>query len=320
MTSEPPGLSQAAWAAATTLMVDHATADVLLAFRAAGVRALLLKGPSVARWLYRDGEPRPYLDTDLLVHPADATEAGRALTRMGYAPQLDERRMPDWWRPHASVWVNADQGTSVDLHHRLQGVRVDAERAWAMLSRDTVTLEVAGASAVVLALPARMLYVALSAANDGPSSMALIDLDRALEQVSGDLWTKAAALAVELRATDGLFAGLTRRRAGVALASRLGLTGEGSVEMGLRSAGAPREALTVEQIARTRGMRNRMAIIADKVFPPPTYMRYWSRLTRRKRLGLVLAYGYRVAWVAKKAFPALMAWWRVRRALTPPRP
>lgn len=319
MTSEPPGPSQAAWAAATTLMVDHATADVLLAFRAAGVEALLLKGPSIARWLYRDGAPRPYLDTDLLVPPADAMEAGRVLTRMGYVPQLDERRMPDWWRPHASVWVNPDQGTTIDIHYTLQGLRVDAEHAWAALSRDTETLDVAGASAVVLSGPARVLYVALTATNDGPSGMAMTDLERALDQVPEATWRRAAALASELGAMDALFGGLTQRREGAALAARLGVEGERSVEMRLRSIGGPREALTVDEIARTRGPRQRVRITRDKLFPSPTYMRYWSWLARRGLVGLSLAYGYRLLWIAKKTIPALVAWRQAHRDRTPPR-
>jgi len=318
MAHEPPGLSSGAWAAATTLLVDHSTATVLAAFRADGVQALLLKGPTIARWLYRDGEPRPYLDSDLLVRPADATRARRVLAGIDYSPQLDERRMPDWWRPHASTWIRGDRGATVDLHHRLQGVGVDAGHAWALLSEETETLDVAGTRAVALSVPARTLYVALTAANDGPSGMAMSDLERALEHVSEDTWRTAAALAVELGATDGLFAGLAQRSDGIALAARLGIRGRRSVEMGLRSVGAPREALTVDQLARANSPRERMGIVADKLFPPPTYLRYWSPLAGRGRLGLGLAYGYRLVWVAKKTVPALTAWRRARRTMTPP--
>jgi hypothetical protein len=296
-------------------MVDHATADVLLAFRAAGVQALLLKGPSIARWLYRDGEPRPYLDTDLLVHPADASEAGRVLTRMGYATQLDERRMPDWWRPHASVWVNADRGTTVDLHYTLQGVGVDPQRGWALLSHGTETLAVAGATAAALSIPARTLYVALTAANDGPTGTAMTDLERALNQISEHTWTAAAALAVELGATAALYAGLSQRREGAQLAARLGVEDQRSVEMALRSVAAPREALTVDQLARARGQHERIGIIADKLFPPPTYLKHWSALARRGPLGLGLAYGYRLFWIARKILPALTAWRRAHRGV-----
>jgi hypothetical protein len=56
---------------AHALARDVATAEVVEALRAAGVRSIVLKGPSIARWLYADGQPRPYGDTDLLVSPAD---------------------------------------------------------------------------------------------------------------------------------------------------------------------------------------------------------------------------------------------------------
>jgi hypothetical protein len=320
MTPDPAGPTPAAWAAAATFVVDHATAEVLVAFRAAGVQAVLLKGPSIARLLYGRAEPRPYIDTDLLVRPSDVTAAGAVLDGMGYAPAFDEREMPAWWRQHASVWRSAGQGSIVDLHRTLQGVRVDPAGAWTLLSRETDTLQVAGVSAAVLSVPARLLYVALTAANDGPSGRARLDLERALQNGFEDAWREAATLAAELDATDSLYAGLSRRPEGRALAARLGLEGERSVEMGLRGVGAPREALTVDQFARARGPRERIEIMIGKLFPPATYMRSWSELARRGRLGLGLAYVHRVLWVAMKAFPAVAAWGRARRRTIPRRP
>src|SRR5436190_669168 len=40
-----------------------------------GIRNILLKGPSVARWLYRDDERRIYGDIDLLVSPGEFQRA-----------------------------------------------------------------------------------------------------------------------------------------------------------------------------------------------------------------------------------------------------
>jgi putative nucleotidyltransferase-like protein len=310
---DPAGPSAVAWTAAASLRVDHATAEVLVAFRAAGVQALLLKGPSISRWLYRDGEVRPYRDSDLLVRPSDMTAAGRALAGIGYVPELDERAMPAWWRPHASAWLNAERRAFVDVHRTLQGVGVDDELAWALLSRGTETLIVAGVDAAVLSLPARTLYVALTAANDGPSGQAGADLEHALAQLPETTWRAAAVLAGELGATDWLFAGLSQLSEGEALSRRLGLDGRRSVEISLRNAGAPREALTVDRVARGRGPRERTEIVVFKLFPPPAYMRFWSRVARRGRGGLAVAYGYRLLWVAKKAIPALVAWRRARR-------
>ena len=44
------------------LRIDAATAEVEERFELAGVHALLLKGPTIARWLYEDGAERSYLD------------------------------------------------------------------------------------------------------------------------------------------------------------------------------------------------------------------------------------------------------------------
>jgi hypothetical protein len=46
---------------------DLVTAEVVTALGAASVPAILLKGPTFARWLYAPGETRGYADSDLLV-------------------------------------------------------------------------------------------------------------------------------------------------------------------------------------------------------------------------------------------------------------
>ena len=61
MTSRP--------AAANALLLDLAAARASAALRDAGIRAILLKGPVIARWLYDDGSERNYGDVDLLVAP-----------------------------------------------------------------------------------------------------------------------------------------------------------------------------------------------------------------------------------------------------------
>ena len=52
---------------AHTLAVDVVTAEVVDAFRRAGVRAVVLKGPTLAGWLYGGEAVRTYGDSDLLV-------------------------------------------------------------------------------------------------------------------------------------------------------------------------------------------------------------------------------------------------------------
>ena len=228
--------------------------------------------------------------------------------------------MPAWWRQHASVWRSAGQGSIVDLHRTLQGVGVDPAGAWTLLSRETDTLQVAGVSAAVgLAVPARLLYVALTAANDGPSGRARLNLERALQKGFEAPRQKPPRSPTELDATDSLYAGLSRRPEGRALAARLGLKGAHSVEMGLRGVGAPREALTVDQFARAAGRGNAPRSCSTSSFPrPPTcgsgpssHAGGASGSTRLRAPGPM---------GCDEGLPALAAWGRARRRTIPRRP
>ena len=71
--------SSAVRVAARILRLDRATGEVVTALRAHGIRSILLKGPSAARWLYDNESERPYVDCDLLVAPMEMTQCrGRA--------------------------------------------------------------------------------------------------------------------------------------------------------------------------------------------------------------------------------------------------
>src|ERR687893_43534 len=71
-------------ATARGLAVDAVSAEVLDALRAAHVPTILLKGPSVAEWLYHQGPGRSYLDTDVLVAPPALADAERVLAELGF--------------------------------------------------------------------------------------------------------------------------------------------------------------------------------------------------------------------------------------------
>jgi len=131
-------------ARASRLRLDAATAEVLRSFDRAGLRALVLKGPSTASWLYGEAEPRAYLDCDLLIAPSDLAAAEEVLESLGYTRHFDARRMPSWWREHATAWVREGDEVTVDLHRTLPGVGVEAEATWLALSADTNIVMVAG--------------------------------------------------------------------------------------------------------------------------------------------------------------------------------
>src|SRR3954451_15939513 len=124
--------SARAAAMASNLRIDAATAEVLRAFEAVALRAVLLKGPALAPW-YAADPTRSSLDCDLGVAPADVAPAGDMLTRLGFERVVDDRGFPAWWREHGSDWWRDLDGVAVDLHRRLQGLGVDEQTAWAML-------------------------------------------------------------------------------------------------------------------------------------------------------------------------------------------
>src|SRR5215211_7652465 len=72
---------------AGNLAVDAVTAEVVAALRAEHVRSIVLKGPAISRWLYREEtrDPRTYDDLDLLIPPESAERSAATLTRLGFS-------------------------------------------------------------------------------------------------------------------------------------------------------------------------------------------------------------------------------------------
>jgi Uncharacterised nucleotidyltransferase len=107
------------WAARSGLVVQRAVAclDALLS---AGINVAVSKGPGVS---IVDGgaNQRPFSDVDVIVNPAQFTEARQLLGRLGY--DEDRRSMPPWpwFDRHCREAVNlkSAEGGSVDLHHRI---------------------------------------------------------------------------------------------------------------------------------------------------------------------------------------------------------
>lgn len=299
-------------AAAQRLSVDYAAASVIRAFDARGIPYILVKGPSTARWLYEPEDGRAYVDCDLLVPPDRFDDAVSVLVNLGYQPELDENEMPHWWREHALASVSSQDGTLVDLHRSLPGALVTGEQLWATLSASTETLRVGNAMATVLVEPARLVHVALHAAQHAGSTRDLDMLGRAIDRVDGHTWRAAALLASSINATAAFQRGLCFLPAGSELARRLGLSAVPLIDVELRAAGAA-EALTVARLLSTRGPRAQLALIRHKVVPPSTFMRKWSPMARRGRIGLAIAYVWRPLWIVSRTPRALRAWDRARR-------
>jgi hypothetical protein len=169
-------------------------------------------------------------------------------------------------------------------------------------------MKVGGAEVRVLAPPARAFHIGLHAASDGNREKPRRDLQRALDQLEEPLWREALAVAERLDAIEAFAAGLRRLPEGAALADRLGLPETRSVATALKASDAPHEALTVAHLAETRGAGAKAKIVANRLFPSPSYMRFRSALARRGRVGLAAAYAVRPFSVAARAPRAVKAW------------
>lgn len=300
--------------AAGNLRIDAATAEVFKGLGAVGIEAMLLKGASIAQWLYEG--TRGYTDCDLWVRPGKGEAAERVLGDLGFEKRTDDRGLPDWWQEHGSDWTRRIDGVCIDLHRALPGVGVDAESAWRTLWAGRETIEVAGYPARALSLPARALHIALHAAQHGEAwGVVLADLERVINMVDETLWTDVAALAEELAAVDGFAAGLRLIPAGVALAARLDLPANRSVDVALHARTTPPVALGFEQLAHAGGAWAKARIIARKVVPPPGFMRHWYRAAAQSRRQLVLAYLYRPVWLLRNAPRGWRAWREARSAV-----
>ena len=80
--------------AARTLALDLATGEVIRSLDAAGIQAILAKGPAMTHHLYRDAPgTRNYGDIDLLVAPHHYDLAGRVLASLGFHDHLTGIRL-----------------------------------------------------------------------------------------------------------------------------------------------------------------------------------------------------------------------------------
>jgi hypothetical protein len=297
-----------------TLALDRVTAEVVTAFRSERIRSILLKGPALARWLYEEHEWRGYADCDLLVSPADVPEAEAILERLGFEREGLQSITGDWEK-YSSAWTGP-RASNIDLHHTLIGIGVPASEFWEVMSEGTERMPVGGVEVEVLRPAARALALVIHVAKDGSRrGKARHDLEHATRRLPGEVWTDAAGLAARLRATEAFAAGLRVVESGRALAEQLNLgNAKPPADVAIRlDGGAPPLAAGIHWLLTTHGWKGKVGVAARKIVPPPTFMRAWTPLARRGRLGLALAYVWRPIWVMLRVVPAARTVWRARR-------
>lgn len=122
-----------------TLVAARNLLAVLAALRAAGIRALAVKGVALAVQTTGDFAARGVGDSDVWVHPADVEHAILVLTKNGYRQRVGETISPaPTWNWRYSHWLGfeivLEKGDHlVDLHWRLSALASglpDFDSAW----------------------------------------------------------------------------------------------------------------------------------------------------------------------------------------------
>ena len=199
---------------------------------------------------------------------------------------------------HAWTHVKQD-AVSIDLHRTLVGVEAPPKRVWEVCSERARKPRSARSAFVCPSFQAQLLIVGLHAAQHGvESEKTMEDLRRAVDRYNRAEWTLADRTRRESWARIAL------------LGARLCLLDEGrelAQTLRLPRARLPNDAIALDDGPTYRAWlrspcpapRPRPRVVhLGKAFPPPAFMRDWRPLARRGNVGLVLAYGYRLGWLA----------------------
>jgi hypothetical protein len=248
-----------------TLAIDHFAAEVVRAWREVGIEPILLKGPTVAEWLYPD-EIRLYGDADLLVEPERVWEAASVLERLGFSP-LAERVAA-----HAHPWHRPD-GASIDLHVQLFSTHATPSEAWRELQQWTEVVYLSSLPVQALNLPARALMVALHAAQHADEAKPREDLRRALRITPEPAWREAAQLADRLGVLPTTAQGLALDPDGKRLIERLALVRGAAIA---DNANAPL-AIGVARFGEAPTARAKLGVLRDALWPSEQRLRREAR-------------------------------------------
>ena len=292
--------------------VDQVAGQVIAALDQRQVRPILLKGASFARWLYGDGGARPYNDVDLLVAPCQLASAAEVLVGLGYVLRCPAAAQGEQ-AEHATNWDRPHSPT-IDLHNTMSSrIGATPARCWEVISAQARPAVVGGMTAEVLAPTALALHVVLHA--EVGKAKTLDDLGRALSRLSLSEWQSSFELAQALDAVPAFGIGLRLLPEGEAVVAALAVPDHASVELVLRASSTEKLARPFDEVARARGLRAKAGLVGRELVPTPSFMRLWFPPARRSRLGLVVGYLYRLAWVPWHAPRGLRLWLRARRTV-----
>jgi hypothetical protein len=295
------------------LTIDAMSGKIVTGLREAGVPSLLLKGPVIARRLYRRDEIRPYADCDLLVRRSDLALAEATVAGLGMRRDKAEERLTPKWERHNNSWRLDERRFDLELHWTLIHIGADPETLWEVCNRDSNTMRVGGVDVSTPADPQLALILALHAAQHGVRwTRPQEDLRRAVEVLPPEVWRAAGQHAVELEATRAFAAGLRLIPSGSALAKALALPDEPSFEVLLTTGRAGEGADQVDRVLRAPGPVAKARVLLRAAFPSAARMR--ARHTGADGpVGLALAYAMHPLWVVRVIGLGVRHWRRARR-------
>jgi hypothetical protein len=292
------------------VLIDRVSVEVHEAFTARGIPCILLKGPAIARWLYRDDEVRGYGDSDFLIPRGCWQLAGEVLQSLGFASDIGGMAHPRMESFASDPWSR--QGIdNVDLHCTFYGLEAEFDDIWSVLSADAESFALEGATLRVLALPARTMHVALHAAQH-TEGKAVYDLQRAVDQVPERLWWDAVRVAQQLGGLPAFAAGLRLVDGGAELTEQLGIDRARNASVDLRAGRIPLSE-SLNELWETQGIRARLRYAWAELFPRAEFMRWWSPLAKRGPVGLAAAYAWRPLYLLIRTPTAALAVYRARR-------
>jgi hypothetical protein len=281
----------------TLLALDAVTAEVADDLERAGISVVLLKGPTISRWLYDAPNERPYDDIDVLVRERELSAAEVVLRRGGF------RFVHDDW--HGRIWLRGP--INVDLHRRIVGLGAGPDRVFEVVLGSSERFQLGRGSIRMPSAGVRALLVALHAAQHGPDlPHPLEDLRRAISRLPEQTWQEAAALATQFEARDAFATGLDLLPEGASLRGRLGFDPHPWT-------GVPEVTTGLLRFAATPGARSKASLLVREVFPTRDYLRAHYGLARRGRAGLLATRAWRPFALLLRLGPALSAALAVRR-------
>jgi hypothetical protein len=295
--------------AARNLRVDQLTAEIAGAFAAEGIDSLVLKGPALAEWLY-PGEVRVYGDSDLMVRPNDWQRAVGVLERLGFQNILEPMAHPRMESFAGTAFGRGDD--NVDLHCTLDGLEGSPDLIASSLMAEAERQMIAGAQLRIPDRSALLLHIGLHATHHSHGK-AIEDLRRAIAQADESLWWQALEQAKAFDGVAAFASGLRLLPEGVDLSRRLGIEEVRSSRYEIRRHGIPTAEGIEALLSPGIGARQRLATVAKELFPSPEFMRWWTPLAHRGRVGLAVAYAWRAIWLVLHAPRAVVTLWRVRR-------